>query len=203
MLIIAIVVLSYINKILGVVLVLFVIMMMNRIDFLYMEGMENNSTSANRPNMNRDRDMSRNSSSTNDMSSQNAINLTPEQKTAIQEKVSEIQNQINLTPEQKTAIQEKVTEILNANMGSQGTNMGSQGTNMDSQGSNMRRRGNIDTVTTSTTTESVEGFNILETEDGMKKGKNSNSIPVDVSVKNNDRVEAFDSFQFKDNYAPI
>lgn len=147
LLIVAIVILSYINKILGVVLVLFVVIMMNRIDFLYLEGMENASDS--------------NSDNTKNM----AMNG----------------NNINLTEEQKKAIQEKVNTILS-------------------------EKKNMDTTTTTTptdTTQSVEGFNVTETEDAMKKGKNSNSIPVDDSVKNSDSVEAFDSFQFKDNYASI
>jgi len=143
LLIIAVIVLSYINKILGVVLVLFVIMMMNKIDFLYLEGMEN----ANDAN-----------SSANGSSSGNNVDLTPEEKKKLEEKVQEIMTE------------NKETEDINS---------------------------------VKPTRQSVEGFNVTETEDEMKKGKNSNNIPVDENVKKSDAVEAFDSFEFKDNYASI
>jgi hypothetical protein len=135
LLITAVIVLSYINKILGVVLVLFVIMMMNKIDFLHLEGMENAS----------DANTSANASSSG--------------------------NNADLTPEEKKKLEEKVEEVITENK--------------------------------ETPTQSVEGFNVTETEDDMKKGKDSNTIPVDENVKNGDMVEAFDSFEFKDNYASI
>jgi hypothetical protein len=144
LLITAIIVLSYINKILGVVLVLFVIIMMNRIDFLYLEGMQNAS----------DAGLTANGSSS--------------------------ENNVDMTPEQKKALEEKVKEVINENKGTQDSN-----------------------ESKTTDVQSVEGFNVTETEDDMKKGKNSNTIPVDENVKNSDAVEAFDSFEFKDNYASI
>jgi len=133
LLIIAIIVLSYINKILGVVLVLFIIMMLNRIDILYLEGMDNNTKPADTTTSNNQTDAKAGPAPT------------------------------------KTASTESSTTP--ANITSQ---LGS-----------------------------VEGTNTTETEDEIKKGKNSNSIPVDENIKSSENVEAFDTFRVTDNYASV
>lgn len=161
LLIIAVIILSYINKILGVVLVLFIIMMMNRIDFLYVEGMEN------RP-----------SGRTNsDSATTDTIDITATE--------TETTNQ-NIRPEMVAAIAEKVQAHMSENGG--GANGGRSGEMASARGQNG----------------SMEGTNLTENEDAIKKGKSSNSIAVDEGVRNSDNVEAFYSFNTRDsNYATI
>lgn len=49
----------------------------------------------------------------------------------------------------------------------------------------------------------AEGFDILGLEFSMKKGKESNAIPVDASVRDVDYVAPFDSYSFIDNFLQI
>jgi len=153
LLIIAVIILSYINKILGVVLVLFIIMMMNRIDFLYVEGMENrtpDSTTSRRTDMTTD--------GTTELDSSNK----------------------NTSPEEASAISEMVQVRMSENPAPNGG-----------------RSGEI--VSRITENGSMEGRNITESEDAIKKGKSSNSIPVDERIRSSENVEAFYSFNSRDN----
>lgn len=58
------------------------------------------------------------------------------------------------------------------------------------------------TTEPSTTTTTTEGFNLLETENTLKRGKKSNSIPVNNSVRQSGNVDPYFSSSFdKENYS--
>jgi hypothetical protein len=54
---------------------------------------------------------------------------------------------------------------------------------------------------TNTTTTSTEGFDIIGTENTIKRGKQSNSIPVQPFLKNADNVAPYESSTFKENFS--
>jgi hypothetical protein len=142
---------SYTNKILGVVSVLFIIIMFNSSDIGYMEGFT-------APSKNSD-ESSTTTSSTNTNDTTTTSTTTPA-----------------LTEEQKqeliSKLQEKTKDISK------------------------------DTSTTTTTSSSVasEGFDIIGTENTIKRGKQSNSIPVNSFMKSSDDVMPFGG-SFSDSYS--
>jgi len=135
---------SYTNKILGVVSVLFIIIMFNSSDIGYMEGFtapssKNSDSSSSTTTTTTDNDSTTTSSTT--------IALTDEQKQQILSK-----------------LQEKAKD-------------------KDSSSS-----------------VASEGFDIIGTENSIKRGKQSNSIPVNSFMKNSDDIMAFGG-SFSDSYS--
>jgi len=49
----------------------------------------------------------------------------------------------------------------------------------------------------------AEGFDLLGLENSMKRGKESNAIPVDASIRDVDYVAPFDSFSFSETFLPF
>lgn len=49
----------------------------------------------------------------------------------------------------------------------------------------------------------AEGFDILGLENSIKRGKQSNAIPVDASIREVDYVAPFDSFSFSETFLPF
>jgi hypothetical protein len=143
---------SYTNKILGVVSVLFIIIMFNSSDIGYMEGFT-------APSSNNSNDSSTTSNTTNTSTSTNDSTTTSTTTPT-------------LTDEQKQEIMSKLQEKVKNNS----------------------------TTTTSSSSVAAEGFDIIGTENTIKRGKSSNSIPVNSFMKNSDDVMPFGG-SFFDSYS--
>jgi len=139
---------SYTNKSLGVVSVLFIIIMFNSSDIGYMEGFT--APSSNNSN---DSSTTINTTTTNDSTTTSSTTPT-------------------LTDEQKQQIMAKIQEK-----------------NKDNS-----------TTTTSSSSVASEGFDIIGTENTIKRGKQSNSIPVNSFMKNSDNIMPFGG-SFSESYS--
>jgi heptaprenylglyceryl phosphate synthase len=142
---------SYTNKILGVVSVLFIIIMFNSSDIGYMEGFTAPS-----------------SSNSNDSST---TNNTTNTSTTSNDSSSTSSTTPTLTDEQKQEIIAKLQEKTKDN-----------------------------STTTSSSSVASEGFDIIGTENTIKRGKQSNSIPVNSFMKNSDDIMPFGG-SFSDSYS--
>ena len=142
---------SYTNKILGVVSVLFIIILFNSSDIGYMEGF----TAPSSKNSN-DSSTTNTSTTTND--STTASSTTP-----------------TLTDEQKQQIISKLQEET-------------------------KNSSKDNSTTTSSSSVASEGFDIIGTENTIKRGKQSNSIPVNSFMKNSDDIMPFGG-SFSESYS--
>jgi len=140
------------NKILGVVSVLFIIIMFNSSDIGYMEGFT-------APSSNNSNDSSTTTNTTNTSTSTNDSTTTSTTTPT-------------LTDEQKQEIISKLQEKVKNNS----------------------------TTTTNSSSVAAEGFDIIGTENTIKRGKSSNSIPVNSFMKNSDDVMPFGG-SFSDSYS--
>ena len=125
-------ILAYVNKILGVVAVLFIIILFNQSDLGYLEGFTATTT---------------------------AIPATPNAK---QKERQQVRQNVKANLASKAAAQVPATSLL--------------------------------------TTSGVEGFDIIGTENNIKRGKQSNKIPVSEHMRESMNVSAFDG-SFSDNYS--
>jgi hypothetical protein len=143
---------SYTNKILGVISVLFIIILFNSSDIGYMEGF----TAPSSKNSN-DSSTTNTSTTTNDSTTTSSTTPT-------------------LTDEQKQQIISKLQEET--------------------------KNSSKDNSTTTTSSSSVasEGFDIIGTENTIKRGKQSNSIPVNSFMKNSDDIMPFGG-SFSESYS--
>lgn len=154
-LILFILVISYTNKILGVVSVLFIIIMFNNSDIGYMEGFT--------------------SPSNIDSTTENTTDSTTENTTD-----STVNNDTTTKP---TLTDEQKKQLL--------THLQEKAKDKDTS-----------TITSSSSVAS-EGFDIIGAENAIKRGKQSNSIPVNTFTHDSDNVEPFASFggNFSDSFA--
>ena len=75
-------------------------------------------------------------------------------------------------------------------------------TNLDTAKANMNTT--TDTTTdTSTTTTAAEGFDILGIENNIKRGKQSNSIPVNNFMRDADSVSPYEGSSFLGSFSPF
>ncbi len=161
-LILFVLVLSYLNKILGVVSVLFIIIIISGYDILfYREGFDTNT-------------MMEQSKMTN--------NSNAKQMPKDKEEVQKGDNTVNVTTE-STSTNDKTIPTLPTNVD---TNSSTQNTS--------------DNTTTLASAASTEGFDIIGLENDIKKGKQSNSIPVNAFMKESQFVSAYEANPFKENY---
>ena len=140
---------SYTNKILGIVSVLFIIIMFNQSNIGYMEGFT---------------DACGNEITATTISS----NIQQKKENAKQQ----IQN--NITERQST---DTTTDVPTT-----------------------------DTTTTTTTTETFggrEGFNIIDRERTMQKGKQSNTIPVFPKSRNQENIHPYDNSTFSNLFSAV
>ena len=144
---------SYTNKILGVVSVLFIIIMFNSSDIGYMEGF----TAPSSKN-------SDNSSTTNTSTMSNDSTTTS--------------TTTPTTPTTPTLTDEQKQEII----------------------AKLQEKTKDNSTTTSSSSVASEGFDIIGTENTIKRGKQSNSIPVNSFMKNSDDVMPFGG-SFSDSYS--
>jgi len=156
---------SYLNKIFGVIGVLFLIIMFNQSDIGYIEGFTDGQLSTN----------------------QHINNL----KTIKEKKITAIKNKINST-EPTTATTES-------------TNTTTEPTTTESTTTEPTTTTTTEPTTTTTETFSGrEGFNIIDREGSILKGKRSNEIPVfNETRKQSEYIEPVDKSVFSNNYSLI
>ena len=146
--------LSYCNKILGVVGVLFIIIVFNT--SMYSEGFENISTDA--------------SDNTTDASGNPTTQMSPDQI--------------------KQMIQQQIQQKMSSN--------GSTSTDSTSTDSYISKKSK-----NSKNTEAAEGFDILGIENNIKRGKQSNSIPVNNLMRDSDSISPYEGSSFLGSFSPF
>lgn len=156
-------ILSYMNKILGVVSVLFIIIIFSGSSNLYYEGFDTNT-------MLKEQD-----TKTNDIKDQ--------QKDKNQ--VQKGDNTVN------------VTQTGNTNV-----NTPTSSTNMDSSANLSTQNNSLINSSIASSTMS-EGFDIIGLENDIKKGKQSNSIPVSSFMKESQYVSAYEANPFKEGFMKL
>jgi len=145
---------SYTNKILGVVSVLFIIIMFNSSDIGYMEGFTAPSSKNSDDDSSSTKNTTTSSTKTNDSTTTSTTTPT-------------------LTDDQKKQILSKLQE-------------------------NIKDKDN--STTNNSSSVAAEGFDIIGTENTIKRGKQSNSIPVNSFMKNSDDIMPFGG-SFSDSYS--
>lgn len=168
-----IILLSYLNKILGTVAVLLLAIIISTSNYDYLEGFDSNTKNESKDTTNattdaeskdRKKDVQVGDRMPSDNSEQNKDqNQLPRAKIIQQIKKS---NEITMTEE--PANEETNTEQV-----------------------------------AEETTTSVEGFNILSMENDIRRGKNSNSIPVNSFSRNSDMVSPYEFSNFSDNFMQV
>lgn len=155
-------ILSYMNKILGVVSVLFIIIVFSGSSNLYYEGFDTNT-------MLKEQDTT------------TKIDDTKNQQKE-KEQVQKGDNTVNVT---KSTSMDNNTPTSSTNM----TNT----TNTSTQSNSLINS----SIASSTMT---EGFDIIGLENDIKKGKQSNSIPVSSFMKESQFVSAYEANPFKEEF---
>lgn len=158
---------SYLNKIFGVIGVLFLIIMFNQSDFGYIEGFTDGQLSTN-PHIN---------------------NL----KTVKEKKITAIKNKINTTePTSESTTTEPTSSEPTTTTTTEPTTTTTEPTTTEP------------TTTTTETFSGREGFNIIDREESILKGKRSNEIPVFYETrKQSEYIEPVDKSVFSNNYSLI
>jgi hypothetical protein len=152
-----ILVLAYLNKILGIVAVLFIIILFNQSDIGYLEGFT--ATPNATPNT--------------------TPNATPNP---------------NANKEARVAEKQQVRQNVKANLASKAANSAAPAAPAAPSTTP------IPSATSSLTTSGAEGFDLIGTENNIKRGKQSNKIPVNEHMRESMNVSAFDG-SFTDSYS--
>jgi hypothetical protein len=137
-----ILVLAYLNKILGIVAVLFIIILFNQSDIGYLEGFTANKETKE-------------------------------------------------TKETKVAEKQQIRQNVKANLASKAANSAAPVVHSTTP---------ISSATSSLTTSGAEGFDLIGTENNIKRGKQSNKIQVNEHMRESMNVSAFDG-SFTDSYS--
>lgn len=174
-LIVFILCLSHCNKILGVVGVLFIVIMFNT--NMYYEGFGNNTSSSSSSNTKPTSSSSSSSSSKPTFGSTSTSDST--------DTTSSSTTQIN-TDQVKEMIKQQIADASNNNTSSDST---------DSSDSNKKSKNSKNTA--------AEGFDILGIENNIKRGKQSNSIPVNNFVHDSDSISPYEGSSFLGSFSPF
>lgn len=176
-LIVFILCLSHCNKILGVVGVLFIVIMFNT--NMYYEGFGNNtsssSTSTSKPT----------SSSSSNSNSMSKPTFGSGSNSDSNDTTSNSTTQIN-TDQVKEMIKQKISDASNNNTSSDSST---------SSDSNKKSKNSKNTA--------AEGFDILGIENNIKRGKQSNSIPVNNFMRDADSVSPYEGSSFLGSFSPF
>ena len=176
-LVFAVLILAYVNKILGVVAVLFIIILFNQSDIGYLEGFSSSSTTSTDANANKEarvaeREQIRQNVKAN-LEAKAATTTTPATTTTTPPATT------TTTPPATTTTPPATT----------------------TPASSLANPGNSEsTVKTAINSAAAEGFDIIGTENNIKRGKQSNKIPVSNHMREAMNVSAFDG-SFTDNYS--
>ena len=172
-LILFVLVLSYLNKILGVVGALFVIIILSGSNMLYQEGFESND-------MNKGTTMVDTTKSNTSKDTQNK-----------KEEVQKGDNTVNV-PTTPNMLPTSVTTTPN-------TSATSNTSSMPQMKPPSHDASAVTSSIASATT--TEGFDIIGLENDIKKGKPSNSIPVNAFMRESQFVSAYEANPFKEEFA--
>lgn len=157
-LIIMLILISYANKILGIVSVFLIVILFNTSDIGYLEGFDGKDNERkNNNDRNNNRRMDENNKDENDKNMKKKIYVSTNAK---ETESTTVENDV---PAEETTTSEATT--------------------------------------TSEETVATEGFNILGMENEIKRGKNSNSIPVSNMMNNSDNALPFDPESVKENFS--
>jgi hypothetical protein len=170
-------ILAYVNKILGVVAVLFIIILFNQSDIGYLEGFTAAPTTS--PSA-----TSTTSPSATSTTSPSATSTTSPSAT------STTSTTPNANQEARMAERQKIRQNVKANLASKAAASAAPATTPTTTPS----------ATASLTTAGAEGFDLIGTENNIKRGKQSNKIPVSEHMRESMNVSAFDG-SFSDNYS--
>jgi hypothetical protein len=152
-LVIMLILISYANNILGVIMVFLIVILFNISDFNYLEGFEGTTNTDNER--------------MNDKKNNNDMN----------------KNMNNKEDENDRNLKKKVYVTTNAKQ-----------TKSKNESTDMNEEDNSEINAT-------EGFNILGMENDIKRGKNSNSIPVSNMMNSSDNALPFDPESTKENFS--
>ena len=155
--------LAYVNKILGVVAVLFIIILFNQSDIGYLEGFTATPSTS--------------TSSTATPSTTTTTTTTPAAPNANQQA--------------RIAERQQIRQNVKANLASKAAASAAPASTTTTT---------TPSTTSSLTTAGAEGFDIIGTENNIKRGKQSNKIPVTSHMRESMSVSAFDG-SFSDNYS--
>ena len=175
-LIVFILCLSHCNKILGVVGVLFIVIMFNT--NMYYEGFGNNTSSSS----------SSSSKPTSSSSSSSKPTFGSTSTSDSTDTTSSSTTQIN-TDQVKEMIKQQISDASNNNTSSDSTD------STDSSDSNKKSKNSKNTA--------AEGFDILGIENNIKRGKQSNSIPVNNFVHDSDSISPYEGSSFLGSFSPF
>lgn len=165
--------LSYLNKILGTVAVLMVAILISTSNYDYLEGFNNNV----------DKNNSNDSNNTNESMDKKKDVKVGDRMVSDNSTQNKDQNQL---PRARIVQQIKKSNEM-----------------VSSDESEPVTEGTSTEVVAEETTTSVEGFNILSMENDIRRGKNSNSIPVNSFMRNSDTVSPFEFSNFGDNFMSL
>ena len=167
-----ILILAYVNKILGVVAVLFIIILLNQSDIGYLEGFTDGS--GNKKPLEKQQPVK--------------VSTTPSTSTA---------TAVSPSPPTSTASPSTSTPSTSTTS----TSTTSTSTPSTSTPSTSTPSTSTATSTASPlATGAAEGFDIIGTENNIQRGKQSNKIPVTSHMRESMNVSAFDG-SFSDNYS--
>jgi hypothetical protein len=176
-LIMLIMVISYFNKILGSVVVLFVIIMFNHSDAAFFEGFTSKSS-------NNSTDASGNSVD----ASGNSVDASGNSVDASGNRVDASGNRVDAS----------------------GNRVDASGNSLDASGNNSNHKPNknknvnpMPTPPSNITSNAKEGFDLIGTENTIKRGKQSNSIPVKNSRSDNVDVSPYEGFVNNHTFSSI
>ena len=153
--------LAYVNKILGVVAVLFIIILFNQSDIGYLEGFTATP-------------------STSSTATPSTTTTTPAAPAAP-----------NANQQARIAERQQIRQNVKANLASKAAASAAPASTTTTT---------TPSTTSSLTTAGAEGFDIIGTENNIKRGKQSNKIPVTSHMRESMSVSAFDG-SFSDNYS--
>jgi cytoskeletal protein RodZ len=176
-LIIFILCLSHCHKILGVVGVLFIIIMFN--SNLYYEGFGNNSSSSSSSSSSSKPSFSSssNSSSMPNFNSNDSSSTDASSNSTTQPNTDQI----------KQIITQKISDA------SKNNTTDSSSDSSDSSDSSKKNKNS----------KAAEGFDILGIENSIKRGKQSNSIPVNSFMRDADSVSPYEGSSFLGSFSPF
>jgi hypothetical protein len=166
-------ILAYVNKILGVVAVLFIIILFNQSDIGYLEGF----TAAPTTSPTATSTTSPSATSTTSPSATSTTSTTP-----------------NANQEARMAERQKIRQNVKANLASKAAASAAPAA------APVTTTTTPPSATASLTTAGAEGFDLIGTENNIKRGKQSNKIPVSEHMRESMNVSAFDG-SFSDNYS--
>ena len=157
-------ILAYVNKILGVVAVLFIIILFNQSDIGYLEGFT--------------------AAPTTSPSATSTTSTTP-----------------NANQEARMAERQKIRQNVKANLASKAAaSAAPAAAPVTTTTTPPSATTTTPSATASLTTAGAEGFDLIGTENNIKRGKQSNKIPVSEHMRESMNVSAFDG-SFSDNYS--